>query len=548
MAKRKFFILCAGILVLHLCLVIFYGMRKEGFYLDEYYTYFTSAGIPGPYPYDEPLQEIRGYELQRQFLVTDEHRFDFGTVTDLQAKDVHPPLYYLTLNAMMSFFPNQFYKWFGIVLNALYSLVSCCAVIFFILRLDTLGGRYRYILAAIAGLAYALSPAMISNVMFTRMYAMSTMWTVLYANVFVELMNNPEMSRRRFSILTFLGAVVCYCSFLTHYFCLFMAFFLTLGYCIYTLFRRRGIVRMLLYGVSMTVAILLGVLTYPASISQIFGGYRGEGAISSLFGFGLWESVRLFGPVVDKYFFAGLSGCVLAGLVVSLAVSVIIMVRRGKCAGNIVPVIIAMGSCVLTFYLLTRTSLYAGEISSRFFYPVGALFIPLAAYCICKPWFVIGLRDGAHPAISESGRRGIYGMALRCLCVAAVALTLFPAILGLVRNNVLFLYSGKRNNLQYAQENSRHPAVVLYNGDARYRAWFIANELWLYENVVYIDGTQESFQESDLLKNAEKVVVYISGPEDWMARLVDQYQNLDSYTPVEDYPFENDFFAIYKLE
>lgn len=550
MSKKIYYFSCIGILTLHLILLAFYGTQKHGFYMDEYYSYFTSSGNLSPYPYSEPFQEVSGSDLQEQFQVTGGHRFDFGTVTQIQSNDVHPPLYYLTLNALMSFFPGRFSKWFGIALNSFYSLITCFAVMSLILRLDR--GKYKYILSAVAGLSYAVCPAIISCVMFTRMYAMSAMWTVIYANIFARLtINGSDMSRRQFSVLTFCGALVCYFSFLTHYFCLFPAFFLTLGYCIRSLLRRSGLARMLSYGGAMTAAVALAVLTYPASLSQIFTEYRGKGAISSFIRLGLLECVRIYEPIINKYFYAGLLGFILVGLIISAVMSAIILYRAKTGAGNItvIATAVAMVSCLITVYLLCRTSLFSDEFSCRFFYPVMALFIPLTVYCVCKPWFTLNLRARESNGSPKARQIKILPPPPICrgICILVAAAALFPFFKGLAQENVLFLYKGKITNLNFARENTQYPAIILYNDESRYRAWFLANELWQYEKLIYIEGNQEAYPESETLKNAQKAIVYISGPEDWLIKLTEQYPHLGSYTLV-DLPFETDYFAIFELK
>lgn len=117
----------------------------------------------------------------------------------------------------------------------------------------------------------------------------------------------------------------------------------------------------------------------------------------------------------------------------------------------------------------------------------------------------------------------------------------------MAQENVLFLYKGKITNLNFARENTQYPAIILYNDESRYRAWFLANELWQYEKLIYIEGNQEAYPESETLKNAQKAIVYISGPEDWLIKLTEQYPHLGSYTLV-DLPFETDYFAIFELK
>ena len=41
MRGKRFKVLAVVIAIIHICLVLFFGMRKEGFHEDEYYTYWS---------------------------------------------------------------------------------------------------------------------------------------------------------------------------------------------------------------------------------------------------------------------------------------------------------------------------------------------------------------------------------------------------------------------------------------------------------------------------------------------------------------------------
>lgn len=133
----KFKIFWILILCIHVLIVVFFGFKKEGFHEDEYFTYWSSAGTAASEITPSGGRAwTSGYDLQRKFLVQSENRFDFAQVIQNQIEDVHPPLYYLMLNVLMSLRPERFYKWFGIGLNLLFSLITCSGIIFLFHRLE----------------------------------------------------------------------------------------------------------------------------------------------------------------------------------------------------------------------------------------------------------------------------------------------------------------------------------------------------------------------------------------------------------------------------
>ncbi len=527
--KKKFIGVAAIVLALHLVFIIIYGTQKIAFHEDEYFTYYTSAGYEGINPYG-PIQEKSGMDIQRNFLVTDANRFDFATVAAYQARDVHPPLYYLVMHFVMSLFPNQFYKWFGIALNACCSLVACGGVMFFLYVMDA--SRYRSFLALLGGLVYAVHPAMITDVMFARMYCMSVMWVVLYMCVFVLLMRNLTGSWKRFFALTLCGGAICYLAFLTHYFGLFVPFFLTLGFCLYGLLRKliwkeKCLLRVLIYGGSLLAAIGLAVLTFPSALHQIFVDEQGEGAFETLLHTDLFTMFRMFLPVLDKNFFAGMMYPVLGIFAVSLTAGVILLIRRSQ-KGDVINKInyailgISLAAGMISVWLLSKTSMFLGDASSRYFYTAASVLLPLMAYTICKAALQI--------TAFFSGRKN-QGQLRAVFMAALTGAVLLPVIAGHVQGNVLYLYQEKEETLSYARENAGYPLVMVYDRDTRFKTWYIANELWPFERIIFVQyNDEETVLENEALKTAEKLIVYMDGPEEVLDRMVAQNKNLSSWS------------------
>lgn len=265
--NRRFVAGCVAILVVHMALALFFGAQKKGFHEEEYCAYYTSAGDSFVSPYS-PVEEKSGYIVQRQFFVAEGNQFRYDVVADAQKKADHPPLYYLALHMLMSLRPNSFYKWFGIGLNALCSLVSCCGIIRLVLKLSR--NRRRRALALAAALIYAVCPAMISGIMFTGAYAMSAMWAILYLNIFMALVQNLSGAKGKFVWLAAAGGAVCGLWFLTRYFSFVIVLFLTLGGCLWAVLRRKGFGRMLRFTGIMLISVGVAVLLFPFSLRQIF--------------------------------------------------------------------------------------------------------------------------------------------------------------------------------------------------------------------------------------------------------------------------------------
>lgn len=531
MNKRCYLILCGFVVVLHIVLALAYGLQKEGFHEDEYFSYWSSAGQAELTPING-YEWRSGYDIQKQFLVREDNRFAFDEVIQNQAEDVHPPLYYLALNLFMSCFAGRFYKWFGILLNLFFSVVSMIGIFYLFSRLDA--GKNRYWFSLLAGMVYAVAPSTISNIMITRMYVMSAMWTVLYACVLVEIYRSSDCSKKKFAVITGCGALICYCSFLTHYFCLLEAFFLTLFYGVYVLVaRRRDVLRFLIYGVSMLAAIGTAVLTFPTSLQHIFHGYRGEGAINGLLNAGLLDFTKVFLPYIDRNVFAGL---LLPAAIITGAAVLFLVVRRtrqGRGTEKNVEIggcIILLLSCIASLYVLTRTALMVGDSSCRYFFPVISLLLPTMAYVIMKGF-------GAERVRARNTRITIVSIVL-------VAVFL-PLLLGHIQGNILFLYKGEEEKIEFSAENKQYPLIMIFNRDTDYRSWYTADQLWPFENIFYADYEHLMLDfKDDVLLEAEKVIIYMDCQEDVIEKLLRENTHLSSYSMVRHDPF----FYVYVLE
>lgn len=455
---------------------------------------------------------------------------------------MHPPLYYLALHTIMSFFPNSFYKWFGIILNLLFSLISygCILALFYHMGDGVIPNRE--FAALLAGLIYAVAPSTISCIMLTRMYAMSTMWSIAYSLVFVLLMKSRNCSRRHFILLLTAGASICYCAFLTHYFALLIPFFLTAFYSLYTLFCRKGIWRMLIYGAVCALSVALGVISFPASLQHIFGGYRGTGVLHGLFGGEMPDRLSVFIGYMQAWIFSGtLYPCLILFTVMLLLLTGLVIRKNGwKNIHNFVCRMLAIPFSLFTSYIiLCGGSLIVGEASCRYFYPVAALLFPYMAYTLWGAFSVFGNGIGQSDD-SDGKRRFVFGI----MAAGTLVLALIPAAFGYGRKNVLFLYEEDAEKLEFSREYSEYPLIMVFGSAFSYRSWYVDNQLWPFEQVFYLSYDQREALSDKKLQNAEKIVVYMDAPTDVLEQLIADNSHLTSYTRIR----QDKYYYVYLLE
>lgn len=524
MKKQYFYRCCIVLMLVHILVLGIYGVQKQGFHEDEYYSFWSSTGHVTLNP--RSAYDVRtGYEIQRQFMVRTGERFRWAEVIQNQADDVHPPLYYLALNVIMSLFPEHFYKWFGLGLNMICSCVTLGGLLALLYGLGS--GKSHPWAALAAGLAYAIAPSTVSNGMFIRMYAMSAMWTVLYACLLVRMTRREECGRKRFAAYTAAGAALCFLAFLTHYFCLLVPFFLTLAYCVRALFRRKGILRMTIFGVAMCAAIGGAVGLYPASLKHIFYGYRGTAALTVLVDGSFREMCSIFLPVLNENVFVGMMWPL---LLLTAAAFIVLLLPRERDKPELLHMAVLFLSCLAACCFLIKTSLFLGASSCRYFYPVLALFLPLQVYLIFR-------------AVSEltQGRKW-----QRPACAAAAFLLCIPFLVGHMQGKVLFLYPEDAEKKETARRyGAEYPLIVVYAREEAYRSWYMANQVWPFQYVIYSDyGHMLELPEDPLLTSAQGFLVYMDAPAQTLDALVAVNPHVSGYTLLR----EDRFFHIYLVE
>lgn len=316
---------------------IYWGTQKEGYHVDEIYSYglansnylpFAHMGDTGAYDVDDFMQEygagnnlidLAGNVWQDMVLLSKAHLkfkstdiysafvearrtsndtttstwvtgdyyqdyltvepgtgFNYFSVFYNQGGDVHPPLYYLLLHTISSIFQGSFSKWFAFAINLAALMATLILLYQMICRFF---GNAKTALATVA--LYGLGAGFASTMVFFRMYALLTLLTIAYCYLHLALLESGwQFTRKRkrvLILLTFLG-------FYTQYFFVIYALFMAILTCVILAYRKQfktiwTYIRQLIW------AAVIGVIIWPFSLRHIFFGYRGRGVTNSLLDF-----------------------------------------------------------------------------------------------------------------------------------------------------------------------------------------------------------------------------------------------------------------------
>lgn len=453
---------------------IYYGYQKSGFHEDEYYTYFSSNRSLGLYQPDREWQDRQ--TILDEFSVKEGEAFNYGLVKLVQSWDVHPPLYYWIFHSICSLTLGVFSKWSGIITNLLAFTIG-----FWLLYMIMTQLSVYWPVTAIALLFWGINPQTISCNMLIRMYAWLTV--AIFACAYLHIRLIKEGFCRKYMIFLML---VSYLGFLTQYFYLF--FFVCTGfvYTFWLVFMKKEIKSGIIYVICCAASLGLAVITYPACLSHLFGGYRGQGAAESLFDLGnTFMRISFFTGLLNDFVFAGLF------VVVALVLVAGLLVKRFKPRADIV--IITIGT--IGYFLLTsKAALLVGSASNRYEMPIYGLVIAMV---------FVGLQSILYRG--DSRRRCRNAAIIMALCSAVILIKGH-----FVDRNILFLYPEDVAKISYALDNHNEVAVVMFNPSTPHNVWRLTDELLEYPEVYYMDEENcEPVTEKKLLESS-KIVLYIA--------------------------------------
>lgn len=516
--KKKLLIAFIVIWVVQTVAAFYFCTQKQGFHEDEYYTYYSTSRTNGFYVEDGAWMDREDY--LNEFVVLPNERFRYGLVRLVQSWDVHPPMYYWVFHTVASFVPNVFSKWIGLSINLFFHGINIILLTYLSYLVVGRGSR----LPLFVTLFWGLSPAVMSGVVFIRMYEMLTTFVLVCAILHVyEVRKNEE----KLPVLKCLVpmAAVTYVGFLTQYYYFIFLFYLAIAFCIWLLWRDRNIWNCFRYGISQAAAFVLAYLTYPSCLGQMFRGQRGAQATENFFDLSnTFERIGFFYDLMDRCLFGHLLSILLL-LIMILAVTdymwnkcalkgmkkqaeEVVCERYGAgfdtCFGMLV---FALAGYFLT---VSKTALLLGNTSNRYQLPIYGIAVLLVFDTICILW------RRMSAICTENNMSAKCVKYMKYTGTAAVLICFIAILLGYWQDGVEFLYPEDEEQVTFAGECAKQgiPAVYLYRPGEEWCIWDVADELFMYPKVYFAAANSEDRLDDVEIQNADSVVVYIAGSAD----------------------------------
>lgn len=307
----------AAVLLQLLAAAYVFQYRKEGEHSDELWGYGLANSYYEPYifmsadTYETTYENewVEGNVFKDYITVNENQRFAYGSVLSNLKKDTAPPLYYLLLHTVCSFFPGTFSLWYGFSINLAAFAVAQLFLYKLVKRIT--GEDYWALLTVVL---YGFSVGAVSTAIFIRHYMLLTMFTVMTLYFHYRILNGRKerAGKERAGKETF-GKILPYAGLcisvaggaLSHYFYfVFLAVFAVLYllyYCLKKEWRKAGA--------------YLAATAFPVLVTSLFSN------VKSVLGLGAavrgTESLNLLGAAVhgteslkllESGFFSGIIG------------------------------------------------------------------------------------------------------------------------------------------------------------------------------------------------------------------------------------------------
>ena len=524
--KKTSYFLMTILMLLQLMMCIYFGMQKQGFHQDEYYSFFSSNRSLGLYEPDREWQTAR--TIRNEFVVLPGEGFRYGLVAQVQSWDVHPPLFYDLLHTMCSIFTGEFSKWLGIAVNMI-AFVLCFWILRALLARLGAGPPMQLLICSIWG----FHPMTISCVMFIRMYMWLTVFVFLCALLHVRMLQEARQMERpggiSFYIRFLIPIMICsYLGFLTQYYYMIFFFFIGVFYTCWTLATeglreqrmRSAFLHAGIYVGACAASLLLAVVSYPASVSHIFRGYRGkEAAAEFVSAANIGQRIGFFLGLLNQDVFEGcfylllfflLTGFVLYRISIKTELKMLLFAVTGY------------------FLIVAKTALLLGNTSNRYQMPVYGLIL-LSMILAAKE-------------VVLHGRK--YKKVTALLLVLAAFILEAKGLF--VNRNVLFLYPEDAQRIAYAKENSDIPVIIMYHDQTPDNVWRLTDELLEYPQMYFMSEANKAPVTDKAIVSAGKLLVYAADydtQDESLQGILESNPNLTGYDVVS----KKDMWTLYEF-
>lgn len=530
--------------IISMIVAFFFCYKKQGYHYDENYSYYSTDVTNGLYPTDYEWKSTD--EIRSEYMVLDGETLNLGMVKLSQTYDVHPPLYYFVLRIVCFFSKNTFSKWQGLSINLIFYLI--CLMLLW--QIADIAGRKSFLTDFFTLMLFGLSPGFLSAVTFIRMYVMLSMWCFLVLFIAMKAIRDNEFTFKKVFVPT---AHVTMAGFLTHYYYMVFAFFVTAYVCIYLVIKKDTRIKAFIYGGSVCLGMAAAIIYYPACLGHIFSGYRGvesTQAFKDMSNTG--DRIDFFVQMLNDYTFSGMFYILLlVGLLLYMFYS---YRRKVRWANNLVSDSVLDKEEKIDEKDDEKNADHIGAV-------IGLLLSVTVGYflIVCKT-----AMTPSNPAEALRYESPVYGLlillvtmgitavfdrikASRMIPSAVLILAIICQIHGLCSNKVFFLYEGADDLVKWAASHRDCEVAFIYNPNNSWMIWNDGPELMEYRDIYFIPYDTDKPIDDERLLNAKDIIIYACRSDesfDIINSIIDANDALSGYEKAG----ERTFVDVYELK
>ncbi len=264
---------------------------------------------------------VSGQDYLYYLTPSPENRFNYASVYYNQRGDVHPPLFYILLHTICSFAPGYFSRYFGIGLNA--CIMGLTLYVLYGIVKKYFGGDLNAICVCVL---WGWSEFFVETAIFIRMYSLLTLMTVLFFGVHMRFRESDFEWNKKIRRLFFVTALFGY---LTHYYFIVFAGLTALTTFLYLMFSKKFRTAFR-YMLNFVIAGIVGLIVWPFSVKHVFFGYRGVSSFTTHnFHDAFEKTYVIFRIIITELFLNHMQlACVTAGLVLFSLMLVILKKKK----------------------------------------------------------------------------------------------------------------------------------------------------------------------------------------------------------------------------
>ena len=530
--------------IISMIVAFFFCYKKQGYHYDENYSYYSTDVTNGLYPTDYEWKSTD--EIRSEYMVLDGETLNLGMVKLSQTYDVHPPLYYFVLRSVCFFSKNIFSKWQGLSINLIFYLL--CLMLLW--QIADIAGRKSFLTDFFTLMLFGLSPGFLSAVTFIRMYVMLSMWCFLVLFIAMKAIRDNEFTFKKVFIPT---ALVTMAGFLTHYYYMVFAFFVTAYVCIYLVIKKDTRIKAFIYGGSVCLGMAAAIIYYPACLGHIFSGYRGVESTQAFMDMSnTGDRIDFFVQMLNDYTFSGMFYILLlVGLLLYMFYS---YRRKVRWANNLVSDSVLDKEEKIDEKDDEKNTDHIGAV-------IGLLLSVTVGYflIVCKT-----AMTPSNPAEALRYESPVYGLlillvtmaitavfdrikASRMIPCAVLILAIICQINGLCSDKVFFLYEGADDLVKWAASHRDCEVAFIYNPNNSWMIWNDGPELMEYRDIYFIPYDTDKPIDDERLLNAKDIIIYACRSDesfDIINSIVDANDALSGYEKAG----ERTFVDVYELK